>query len=154
VYLLPHAYKPNRGDPKPVANISLNGQSIGVAKTLFEFLSIVALCLQDRNRRMNDHIDGENYYWIDALCIYVYRHRKKTLRNLRFGPLFSEGFLFPSRISKPLFIRLCDALPILSLDLYILTVKWTNFNFRRPFSKFEMKLFLNISIPLINLNPY
>jgi len=66
--------------------------------------------------------------WADAIYIYVYRHRKKTLRNLRFGPLFSEGFLF---------IRLCDALPIPSLDLYILTLKWTNFTFRRPFSKLK-----------------
>jgi hypothetical protein len=56
------------GDSKPVADISLNGQSIGVAKNLFGFLSMVALRLQDGKRPMNDHIDGEAYYWIDALC--------------------------------------------------------------------------------------
>jgi len=39
---------------------------------------------------------------IDAICIYIYRHGKKPLKNLRFGTPFSEGFLFPSRISKPL----------------------------------------------------
>jgi hypothetical protein len=30
---------------------------------------MVALCLQDGHRPMNDHIDAETYYWIDALCI-------------------------------------------------------------------------------------
>lgn len=57
------------GDPTPIADISLNGQLIGVAQNLFDFLSMVALCLQDGERLMNDHIDGETYYWIDALCI-------------------------------------------------------------------------------------
>jgi hypothetical protein len=32
--------------------------------------------------------------WVDAICIYVYRHRKKPLRNLRLGPPISEGFFF------------------------------------------------------------
>jgi len=80
------------GDPKPVADISLNGQSIGVAQNLFEFLSMVALCLQDGKRPMNDHIDGETYYWIDALCIYFNRYRTEYRGNSRLGPLFSEGF--------------------------------------------------------------
>jgi hypothetical protein len=30
----------------------------------------------------------------DALCLYVDRYQKKCHRNLRFGPLFSKGFLF------------------------------------------------------------
>lgn len=34
--------------------------------------------------------------WIDALCIYLDRYRMKDCRNLRFGPLFSEGFRFAS----------------------------------------------------------
>ena len=66
---------------------------------------------------------GCNTFWADAICIYVYRHRKKSLRNLRFGRPFSEGVLFPSRINKPPFIRLRDALPILYLDPCILTMK-------------------------------
>lgn len=44
---------------------------------------------------------------------------KKSLRVLRFGPPFSEGFLFPSQISTPLFIHLRDALPILSLYIIL-----------------------------------
>ncbi|PMD64693.1 uncharacterized protein K444DRAFT_204241 [Hyaloscypha bicolor E] len=30
----------------------------------------------------------------DAVCLYVNRYQRKCYRNLRFGPLFSEGFLF------------------------------------------------------------
>ena len=34
------------------------------------------------------------HLWIDAICIYVDRHRKENLGNLRLGPLLSEGFCF------------------------------------------------------------
>lgn len=57
------------GDPTPVADISPNGRSIGVAQNLFDFLSMAALCLQDGTRPMNDHFHGETYYCIHALCI-------------------------------------------------------------------------------------
>jgi len=41
--------------------------------------------------------------WIDAICIYVDRHQRKHHKNLRFGPLFSEGFRFAY---LPLFVYL------------------------------------------------
>ena len=39
--------------------------------------------------------------WIDAICIYADRYQRKYYRNLRFGPLFSEGFRSASRINIP-----------------------------------------------------
>ena len=93
--------------------------------------------------------------WAERLCIYVYRHGRKPLRNWRFGSLYSEGCLFPSRISKPFFIRLCDALPILDIGSRSMYPYFEVDEFQLSlFSKSEMKLFPNISIPLINLNPY
>ena len=41
--------------------------------------------------------------WIDALCLYFDRYQTEYLRNLRFGPLFSEGFHFASRINSSAF---------------------------------------------------
>ena len=32
--------------------------------------------------------------WIDQICLYVDRYQRKYRRNLRLGPLFSEGFHF------------------------------------------------------------
>jgi hypothetical protein len=37
---------------------------------------------------------GKQYLWIDSVCLYVDRYQRKYHRNLRFGPLFSEGFHF------------------------------------------------------------
>jgi hypothetical protein len=32
--------------------------------------------------------------WVDAVCLYLNQYRMKCRRNLRFGPLLSEGFRF------------------------------------------------------------
>jgi hypothetical protein len=40
--------------------------------------------------------------WIDALCLYLDRHRTKCRRNLRLSPLFSEGIRFALIGSIPL----------------------------------------------------
>jgi hypothetical protein len=37
--------------------------------------------------------DKSRYIWADAVCIYSDRSRIKHCRNLRFGPLFSEGLI-------------------------------------------------------------
>jgi hypothetical protein len=47
--------------------------------------------------------------WINAIYIYFNRYRAEYHGNLTFGPLFSEGFRFASRINISLFIRLCVA---------------------------------------------
>ena len=36
--------------------------------------------------------------WADAVCLYVDRYQRKYHKYLRFGPLFSEGFRFASRV--------------------------------------------------------
>ncbi|KUJ08012.1 uncharacterized protein LY89DRAFT_691320 [Mollisia scopiformis] len=42
--------------------------------------------------------DSARALWVDAICIYFDRSPTEYRRNLRFGPLFSEGFRFASRI--------------------------------------------------------
>lgn len=92
------------GDPAVRKDITVDDESFLVT------INLEAVLRRLRLRRVSRVI------WVDAVCVYVHRHRKKYLRNLRFGPQFSEGFLFRSRISKLLFIRLRTALPILYLD--------------------------------------
>lgn len=36
---------------------------------------------------------GTRYLWVGSLCLYVDRYQRKHHRNLRFRPLFSEGFM-------------------------------------------------------------
>jgi hypothetical protein len=81
------------GDSKPVADISLNGRSIGVAQNLFDFLSMVALCLQDGKRPMNGHIGSETYYWIDALCINQNDQDEKTEQVQRMWQIYEDAEL-------------------------------------------------------------
>jgi hypothetical protein len=50
---------------------------------------------------------------IDAICLYVGGYRRKYHRNLRFGPPFSEGFRFASRVNTSLFINFAFASPYL-----------------------------------------
>ena len=38
--------------------------------------------------------DQPRVLWIDAICPYVDQHEAENHQNLRFGPLFSEGFRF------------------------------------------------------------
>jgi hypothetical protein len=38
--------------------------------------------------------DEDQLLWIDAICLYVDRYQRNYHRNLRFRPLFSEGFRF------------------------------------------------------------
>jgi hypothetical protein len=35
-----------------------------------------------------------SFVGVDVVCLYVDRYQRKYHRNLRFGPLFSEGFRF------------------------------------------------------------
>jgi hypothetical protein len=42
--------------------------------------------------------DSSQLLWIDAICLYFDRYQRKYHINLRFGPLFYEGFRFASRI--------------------------------------------------------
>jgi hypothetical protein len=67
-----------------------------------------------------------------------------------------RGVWFCANRIKCSILRLRVALPIwriLYLDLYILTLKCTNFSFRWPYPESKMKPFPNISILLININP-
>jgi hypothetical protein len=53
------------------------------------------------------HLRFENFkrvIWTDALCTYVDRYQRNYHGNLRVGPLFSEEFCFPYRISAPLYL--------------------------------------------------
>lgn len=132
--------------PEAQQPIFLSGRKFFVNSNLYQAL-----------RRLREMFIGTgNFFalWIDAICIYADRHRKKTLGNLRLKSLFSKGFHFPCRINRPLFICLCVVLPILCPDLYILALKCTNFTFCRPYPKSKMKLFLFIFILLINLSLY
>jgi len=92
------------------------------------------------------------HIWIDSLCIYVYRRWKKPLRNLRFGPPFSEGFLFPSRISKPFLSAFASPYLILCLYPCILALKCMDFTLSQPHPESKMKLFPTITIPLASHN--
>jgi hypothetical protein len=60
---------------------------------------------------------------VNRPCLYFDRYQTEYCRNLRFGPLFSEGFRFASRINKSPFIRLRVTLPVLCLDERILALK-------------------------------
>jgi hypothetical protein len=44
--------------------------------------------------RQLQRLDRPRVLWIDQVRIYADRYRTKYRRNLRFGPLFSEGFRF------------------------------------------------------------
>ena len=39
------------------------------------------------------------FLWADGICLYADRYQRKSHRNLRFEPLFSEGFRFASQIN-------------------------------------------------------
>jgi hypothetical protein len=70
--------------------ISLNNSHFLIKSNLEEVL-----------RRLNKE-QTDRVLWIDAICIYQDRYRTKCCRNLRFEPLFCEGFgfaYFRTRIS-------------------------------------------------------
>jgi hypothetical protein len=64
------------------APISLSQSTFGVTENLFAAL-----------RSLRREIAARRI-WIDAICLYVDRYQRKYHINLRFGPLFSEGFRF------------------------------------------------------------
>jgi hypothetical protein len=70
------------GDLSDIRFIECNGSPLSITKNL-------DVALQHPWTRPGS-------FWIHAICIYVYQHRKKPFRNLRFGPPFSEGFFFNS----------------------------------------------------------
>jgi hypothetical protein len=65
-------------------NISEREQALPIEKLPQTFADAIKItrCLDFR------------HLWIDNLCIYFGRSRTKYRRNLRFGPLFSEGLRF------------------------------------------------------------
>jgi hypothetical protein len=124
------------GDPSDQIPIDCNGSGgLKITKTLHSALLPLQLPNQAR------------LIWADAICIYFDRYRTEYRRNLRFRPLFSEGFRFASWINKPLFIRLRVVLTILYLDPCILALKCMNVILRWPHSESKTKLFPTMSIP-------
>jgi hypothetical protein len=94
------------GDPQAEkATLNLNGTLVYVKHNLLWALKF-----------LQKH-DVPRVLWVDALCLYVNRHRTKYRRNLRLGPLFSEG-LHISRINTSLFINSALA----SLCLFFVSV--------------------------------
>jgi Heterokaryon incompatibility protein (HET) len=73
------------GEPEPLIDIAINRSRFSARHNLFLLLQRVRA---QRMRRTTQQ------YWIDAICIYLDQHRNKYRRNLRFGPLFCEGFAF------------------------------------------------------------
>ena len=80
------------GDPTPTHAITLQTgdrvTQIGVTKNLWDAL-----------RQFRD-IDKSVTLWIDALCLYLDRHRMNYRGNLRLGPLFSVGFHFCDMVAS------------------------------------------------------
>jgi hypothetical protein len=73
----------------------------GYVKPVTRNLDIALRHLRDpRNKYISDSMTLP--LWVDAVCPYVDRYRRKCHRNLMFGPLFSEGFLFSYWIKTPL----------------------------------------------------
>jgi hypothetical protein len=52
-------------------------------------------------RKLKRRKGAAEYLWVDAICLYFDRYRTKYLGNLRFRPLFSEGFCFTLIFSVP-----------------------------------------------------
>jgi Heterokaryon incompatibility protein (HET) len=70
------------GSPEVGKSIICNGRHASVSINLFHAL------------RQIRRPDIEVIFWIDQLCMYPDRSRTKSCRNLRFAPLFCEGFGF------------------------------------------------------------
>ena len=70
------------GNDVATASLSIDGLSFMIRPNLHSAL----LALR--------YISSKRILWVDAICIYSDRSRIKHCRNLRFGPLFSEGFGF------------------------------------------------------------
>jgi hypothetical protein len=69
------------GDPMITKQIVLDGEA-------FEVTTNLHAALQELSRQ------GYKTLWVDAICFYTNRYKRKNHRNLRFGPLFSKGFRF------------------------------------------------------------
>jgi hypothetical protein len=80
----------------PREDIRLQGQIISIGENLWYALH----CLRLETSLIE--------LWIDALCLYVDRYQRKYHRNLRFRPLFSEGFRFAGRIRFARYISTCS----------------------------------------------
>ena len=89
--------------------IRLNGQPFMVQANLLAALKAI--------RR----VDTELLIWIDAICIYVDRHLRKDCGNLRFRPLFSEGFRFAASSVRLIFSLLpsTSLVRLHRLDLHV-----------------------------------
>jgi hypothetical protein len=127
------------GDPTQEGTIIVNDRPFAVARNLLEASQSLR------------HGQALVTLWIDAICLYVDRYQRKYHRNLRFGPLFSEGF----RLARRIRILSVFVSPYLFFchDPCIFALKCTNSTFRRLYPESKIKLFPAISIPLINVNP-
>jgi hypothetical protein len=76
---------------EPSANgILINDKQFEIRDNLFSFLSTESL---------DTGFCEELPIWIDQICMYSYQTVMKHLGNLRFEPLFSEGFDFAYLVS-------------------------------------------------------
>jgi hypothetical protein len=69
------------GDQAVKAEILLNGVQFYVGQNLWDALHYL------RNH------PNRTPLWVDAICIYFDRYETEYHKNLRFGPLFSKGFV-------------------------------------------------------------
>jgi len=70
------------GSPDLTDEIQVKGETLKITANLALALRYVRLT------------DQPLTLWVDAICLYLDRHRTKCRGNLRVGPLFSEGARF------------------------------------------------------------
>ena len=91
------------GAPEAASTLYCQGFSIPLTANLCDALSRLRLP------------DTARVLWVDQICLYVNRYRKQYHRNLRFGPLFFEGFRFASRLNIPLLSAFASPYPFFCL---------------------------------------
>jgi hypothetical protein len=79
------------GYPSKTEDITLDGTAVAVTTNLASALRYVK---KHWESIFPDNDKGSFRLWVDAVCLCVDRYQRKYHRNLRFGPLFSEGFRF------------------------------------------------------------
>ena len=83
------------GPPRDHVLINVNSTPFMIRPNLASFLS-----------RAPGNLDCDALLFVDTICLYFDRYGTDYLRNLRFGPLFSEGLRF---YKSDQFIYLCAA---------------------------------------------
>jgi hypothetical protein len=81
-----------RGDVHDSTTLKISDKTLSITKSLEKMLQHLRLPSKIGYTARDHDPSVPHRLWTDAICLYLDRYRTKHRGNLRFGPLYFEGF--------------------------------------------------------------